>query len=203
MENGPKDFKYALSGRMEIHPCVLQDIGPLGPLPCSHSTSSANHSKQGIGYRWPCAILGWLVRLHCLFTPLQALHWGSNSNIEAQIQASRLKSMHRGSNPSLVAQIQASWLKLQAHGSNHDLEAQITAQRLKSHYLCSTSSLALQNLLSIGHRLLRGRCPSHHHTPTYTHIGATGTADHLTLLRLLILGIPLSGILYSSIKTDE
>ena len=46
---------------MEIHPCVLQDIGPLGPLPCSHSTSSANHSKQGIGYRWPCAILGWLV----------------------------------------------------------------------------------------------------------------------------------------------
>ena len=47
-ENYPK---YAISGRMEIHPCVLQDIGPLGPLPCSHSTSSANHSKQGIGYR--------------------------------------------------------------------------------------------------------------------------------------------------------
>ena len=22
-------------GRKEIHPCVLQDIGPLGPLPCS------------------------------------------------------------------------------------------------------------------------------------------------------------------------
>ena len=37
---------------------------------------------------------------------------------------------------------------------------------------------------SIGHRPLRGRCPSNHHTPTYTHIGATGTADHLTLLRL-------------------
>ena len=55
---------YTLTGRMEIHPCVLQDIGPLGPLPCSHSTSSANHSKQGIGYRWPCAILGWLV-YHC------------------------------------------------------------------------------------------------------------------------------------------
>ena len=34
---------------------------PLGPLPCSHPTSSADHSKQGIGYRWPCAILGWLV----------------------------------------------------------------------------------------------------------------------------------------------
>ena len=57
-ENYPK---CALSGRKEIHPCVLQDIGPLGLLPCSHSTSSANHSKQGIGYRWPCAILGWLV----------------------------------------------------------------------------------------------------------------------------------------------
>ena len=38
-------------GRLEIHPCVLQDIGPLGPLPCSHSTFAANHSKQGIGYR--------------------------------------------------------------------------------------------------------------------------------------------------------
>ena len=36
------------------YPCVLQDIGPLGPLPCSHSTSSLDHSKQGIGYccRW-------------------------------------------------------------------------------------------------------------------------------------------------------
>ena len=37
--------------RLEIHPCVLQDIGPLGPLPCSHSIFSANLSKQGIGYR--------------------------------------------------------------------------------------------------------------------------------------------------------
>ena len=27
-------------------------------------------------------------------------------------------------------------------------------------------------------------CPSHHHTSTYTHIGASGTADHLTLLQL-------------------
>ena len=36
-----QSLKYTLSGRMEIHPCVLQDIGPLGPLPCSHSTSSA------------------------------------------------------------------------------------------------------------------------------------------------------------------
>ena len=43
--------KCASSGRMEIPPCVLQDIGPLGPLPCSHSTSSLDHSQQGIGYR--------------------------------------------------------------------------------------------------------------------------------------------------------
>ena len=51
MENGLKGFKNALSGCMQIHPCVLHDIGPLGPLPCSHPTSSADHSKQGIGYR--------------------------------------------------------------------------------------------------------------------------------------------------------
>ena len=57
----PKTF----SGRLEIYPCVPQDIGPLGPLPCSHSTSSADHSKQGIRYRWPCAILGWLVYYIC------------------------------------------------------------------------------------------------------------------------------------------
>ena len=43
---------------MEIHPCVLQYIGPLRPLPSSRSTFLADHSKQGIGYRWPCAILG-------------------------------------------------------------------------------------------------------------------------------------------------
>ena len=32
-------------------PCVLQDIGPLGPLPCSYSTSLLDHTQQGIGYR--------------------------------------------------------------------------------------------------------------------------------------------------------
>ena len=42
---------YSPSGRLEITPCVLQDIGPLGPLPCSQSTTSLDHSKQGIGYR--------------------------------------------------------------------------------------------------------------------------------------------------------
>ena len=33
MENCSKGLKYALSGHMEIHPCGLQDIGSLGPLP--------------------------------------------------------------------------------------------------------------------------------------------------------------------------
>ena len=55
-QDRPKD------GRLEIHPCVLQDIGPLRPLPCSHSTASLDHFQQGIRYRWPCAILGWLVQ---------------------------------------------------------------------------------------------------------------------------------------------
>ena len=31
MANGGGDGRT--DGRMEIHPCVLQDIGPLGPLP--------------------------------------------------------------------------------------------------------------------------------------------------------------------------
>ena len=49
----PPGLKSAISisGRLEIPPCVLQDIGPLGPLPCSLFTSSLDHSKQGIGYR--------------------------------------------------------------------------------------------------------------------------------------------------------
>ena len=33
MKNCPKGLKYAFSRRKEIHPCVLQDIGPFGPLP--------------------------------------------------------------------------------------------------------------------------------------------------------------------------
>ena len=44
---------------------VLQDIGPLGPIPCSRSTTSFDHSMKGIGYNWPCAILGWLVKQQC------------------------------------------------------------------------------------------------------------------------------------------
>ena len=69
----------------------------------------------------------------------------------------RLKSQPCGANPHLQAQIPASRPQFQPPGSNKN---------------------------SIGHRLLRGRCPSHHLTPSYTHLGATGTADHLTLLRL-------------------
>ena len=30
-------------GRLEIHPCVLQDIGPLGPLPKKHLKCSFSH----------------------------------------------------------------------------------------------------------------------------------------------------------------
>ena len=34
---------------MEIQHCVQQTIGPLGPLACSQSTITANHTKQGKG----------------------------------------------------------------------------------------------------------------------------------------------------------
>ena len=44
------DLTYSLSGRLEIHPHVLQDISPFGPLPCSHYTSSFDHSEQGMRY---------------------------------------------------------------------------------------------------------------------------------------------------------
>ena len=43
----PSRTPYLLSGCMEIHSCVLQDIGPLGPLPCSHSTSSVDILQAG------------------------------------------------------------------------------------------------------------------------------------------------------------
>ena len=69
------DFKSA-SGRLEIHPCVLQVIGPSGLPPCSHSTTSLDHSKQGIGYCWPCVILGWLV-YHCFCLPV----WHLNNRV--------------------------------------------------------------------------------------------------------------------------
>ena len=69
MESCCKGLKYALSEHTENHPFVLQDIGPLGPLPSSHSTSSAN--------RWPCAILGWLV---IYIKQKSSLNYNFNSN---------------------------------------------------------------------------------------------------------------------------
>ena len=50
-DSSPKGFKCAFSGRLEIPSCILQDKGPLGLLPCSQSTSSLDHSQQGIGHR--------------------------------------------------------------------------------------------------------------------------------------------------------
>ena len=72
---------------------------------------------------------------------------------------SKLKSQPLGSNP-------ASRLKYQPSGSNPSKEA------LK--------------LLSIGYWPLWCRCPSNHQNFSYTYIGAMGTADHLTHLRLFI-----------------
>ena len=71
-----KGPKIALSGQKNVHifcPCVQKDIDPLRPLPCCHSTSPLDHSQQGIGYRWPCAILGWLVI--CVFSLWMTIMW--------------------------------------------------------------------------------------------------------------------------------
>ena len=66
MENCPKGLKYALSGRMEIHPCVLQDIGFLGPLPCSHSTFSAIQA----GHRVPLTMCDpWMTCFFYIYEP--------------------------------------------------------------------------------------------------------------------------------------
>ena len=46
----PQTYPFQPNGRNEIHPCVLQNISPLRLLPYSYYTSSANYSKQGIGY---------------------------------------------------------------------------------------------------------------------------------------------------------
>ena len=44
---------------------------------------------------------------------------------------------------------------------------------------------------------------SHHHAPTYSHIGATGTADHLTLLRLFIFLFPDDDFASANIKSPH
>ena len=47
MEKYPK---YALSECMEINPCVLQDIGPLGPLPIKLKNAEKVNSRKSV--RW-------------------------------------------------------------------------------------------------------------------------------------------------------
>ena len=44
----------------------------------------------------------------------------------------------------------------------------------------------------VGHRPFRGRCSSHRLILTYTNIGASGTAEHVTLLRLFSYGSKVS-----------
>ena len=38
-------------GRKEIHPCVLQDIGPLGPLPKKDDENTGNGVWKIVGVR--------------------------------------------------------------------------------------------------------------------------------------------------------
>ena len=54
------------------------------------------------------------------------------------------------------------------------VEKNMCPQRLNQQFMRSA------NLRSLAP--YRGRCPSRHRKSTYTHIGATSTADHLTLL---------------------
>ena len=112
---------------------------------------------------------------------------GSNSSLKAEIPALRLKSQPRSSNPSLKAQIPASGLKSQPQGSNLNFEADILALRLRSQLQGSNHSSNPFNLQSIGHQPLWGRCPNNHHIFTLTNLGASGTADHVMLLRLFSL----------------
>ena len=42
MENCYKGLRYALAGHKDIHPYVLQDIGPLGPMPKKCSPALAD-----------------------------------------------------------------------------------------------------------------------------------------------------------------
>ena len=43
-------------GRLEIHPCVLQDIGPLGPLP-KKRIRVTSHPRIAHGQRYPMPCL--------------------------------------------------------------------------------------------------------------------------------------------------
>ena len=94
---------------------------------------------------------------------------GSNPSLEAQTLASRLKSQPRRSTFSLAG-------KISAPGSNLNCLDQIHASMFKF-------QSARRCQPSIGRQPLQG---SHYHILTFSKLKATGTADHLTLLRLLV-----------------
>ena len=60
VKQSPMAWNVPPQDNWKFSPCVLQDIGALGPLLCS-PLFSLDHSEQGIGYRWTSTILGWLV----------------------------------------------------------------------------------------------------------------------------------------------
>ena len=73
--------KYAISGRMELHPCVLQDIGLLGPLPCFYLVTYTilQNRATGIAYH---ILLGCftLQKLLISFHPLYLMWSGQFQN---------------------------------------------------------------------------------------------------------------------------
>ena len=46
MDNCLRGLKFDISGYLAIHPCVLQDVRPFRPLPCSHSLLSADYVRS-------------------------------------------------------------------------------------------------------------------------------------------------------------
>ena len=75
--------------------------------------------------------------------------------------------------------------KSQSRGPNLNLEAQIPAQGPKSQLLEEEKENIPHMCESIGHRPLRGRCPAPSLNFNHNLLKqGTGTADHLTLLRL-------------------
>ena len=115
-------------------------------------------------------------------TKLQSQTRGSNPRLKAPIPDSKLQYQLWDSNPSLKGPTPAPWLQPQHHGSNSTLMAPIPslALGLKSRFntpiLAKHRSSAPTGPLPLS--------PSH---LTFTNLGATGTADHLTLLRLFFI----------------
>ena len=94
---------------------------------------------------------------------------------ENQIPTIRLKSKPWGPNPILEIPIPVSRPKSLPQGPNTNLDAQLPAP------MC----------LSIGNLSFWGHCPCHL-IPSCTNLGASGTADHLTLLRISNFLLPFS-----------